>query len=112
MRASIPLSRRRPFSEIRIRSAGGIRSARNLFVLHVPLATLSFNASTAMLDLKPTHKPVQNFYSALQQFENLGVSRMGNSPPRRFPPREDGARHFLFASTRCVNVKSRSEAHP
>jgi hypothetical protein len=29
------------------------------------------------LDLKPTHKPVQTFYSALAKFENLGVSHEG-----------------------------------
>ena len=26
------------------------------------------------LELKPTHKPVQNYYAALRQFDNLGVS--------------------------------------
>ena len=27
------------------------------------------------LELKPTHKPVQNYYSALRQFNDLGVTR-------------------------------------
>jgi hypothetical protein len=26
------------------------------------------------LELKPTHKPVQNYYSALRQFDDLGVT--------------------------------------
>ena len=26
------------------------------------------------LELKPTHKPVQNYYAALRQFDNLGVT--------------------------------------
>src|SRR5512136_576051 len=32
------------------------------------------------LELRPTHKPVQNYYAALRQFENLGVRiyRLGN----------------------------------
>ena len=29
------------------------------------------------LNLKPTHKPVQNYYEALRQFKNLGVSHEG-----------------------------------
>jgi hypothetical protein len=29
------------------------------------------------LDLKPTHKPIQNYYAALRQFEDLGVSHEG-----------------------------------
>src|SRR5437016_3134707 len=29
------------------------------------------------LNLKPTHKPVQNYYEALRQFRNLGVSHEG-----------------------------------
>ena len=26
------------------------------------------------LELKPTHKPIQNYYSALRQFDDLGVT--------------------------------------
>ena len=26
------------------------------------------------LELKPTHKPVQNYYTALRQFDDLGVT--------------------------------------
>jgi hypothetical protein len=26
------------------------------------------------LELKPTHKPVQNYYAALRQFDDLGVT--------------------------------------
>ena len=26
------------------------------------------------LELKPTHKPVQNYYSTLRQFDDLGVT--------------------------------------
>jgi hypothetical protein len=29
------------------------------------------------LELKPTHKPVQNFYAALRQFEDLNESESG-----------------------------------
>jgi hypothetical protein len=29
------------------------------------------------LNLKPTHKPVQNYYDALRQFETIGVSHEG-----------------------------------
>src|SRR5882724_6740208 len=29
------------------------------------------------LNLKPTHKPVQNYYEALRQFETIGVSHEG-----------------------------------
>ena len=29
------------------------------------------------LELKPTHKPIQHFYSALRQFDDLGVSHEG-----------------------------------
>jgi len=29
------------------------------------------------LNLKPTHKPVQNYYQALRQFRDLGVSHEG-----------------------------------
>ena len=30
-----------------------------------------------MLELKPTHKPVQTYYAALRQFDDLGVSHEG-----------------------------------
>ncbi len=29
------------------------------------------------LNLKPTHKPVQNYYEALRQFKTIGVSHEG-----------------------------------
>ena len=35
---------------------------------------LVYNTAMQRLELKPTHKPVQNYYSALRQFDDLGVT--------------------------------------
>ena len=35
---------------------------------------LVYNTPMQRLELKATHKPVQNYYAALRQFDNLGVT--------------------------------------
>ncbi|MCX6924316.1 MAG: hypothetical protein NT154_14045 [Verrucomicrobia bacterium] len=91
------------------------------------------------LELKPTHKPVQNYYAVLRQFEDLGVThesavhsafqglldhcaRQHDWPlvpewkirrPRQHPLHVDGARHSLSASNgERARVKCRSEVRP
>jgi hypothetical protein len=43
--------------------------------------------------LKPTAKPVQSFYGALQRFENLGASHKGAVKSRSHGLLEHCARH-------------------
>jgi hypothetical protein len=91
------------------------------------------------LELKATHKPVQNYYAALRQFDDLGVTRetavcsafqgrLDHSArqhdwtlvpewelrrPRQQPLRVDGAHHSLSASNgERARVRCRSGVRP
>ena len=60
------------------------------------------------LELKATHKPVQNYFAALRQFGNLGVNGAvsGDSAAWRLPPSK--ASTFLRKADRPTRVSSRS----
>src|ERR1035441_10056429 len=91
------------------------------------------------LELKATHKPVQNYYAALRQFDDLGVTHETAvrsafqglldhcarqhdwtlvpeweiRRPRQHPLRVDGARNSLSASNgERARVRCRSEVRP